>query len=73
MPSPRQIFNINGTHNQAGLIEHSVHLYIKRGGQQIQTQLFVANLGKDHIILGYPWLEAFNPNINWKEGKIVGP
>jgi hypothetical protein len=31
------------------------------------------NLGKDCIILGYPWFEAFNPNINWKEGRLLGP
>jgi hypothetical protein len=35
--------------------------------------LFVTNLGKDHIILGYPWFEAFNPKINWKEGRLLGP
>jgi Retroviral aspartyl protease len=73
IPNPRRVLNMDETQNQGGLIEHSVHLYIERGGQQIWTQFFVTNLGKDCIILGYPWLEAFNLEINWKEGKILGP
>jgi hypothetical protein len=73
LPRARQLFNVDGTHNQAGLIEESVHLYIDRGDEHIQTQLHVTNLGRDRLILGYPWLEAFNPEINWAEGKLLGP
>jgi hypothetical protein len=73
IPMPRKVLNIDGTQNQAGLIEWSVHLHLRRGEQQIRTQFFVTNLGKDYIILGYSWLKAFNPNIDWKEGKILGP
>src|SRR5580693_9156258 len=65
LPRARQLFNVDGTHNQAGLIEESVHLYIERGDEQIRTQFHVMNLGKDRIILGYPWLEAFNLQIDW--------
>jgi hypothetical protein len=28
------------------------------------------SLGKDRMILGYLFLQVFNPNINWAEGKI---
>jgi hypothetical protein len=73
LPRARQLFNVDGTHNQAGLIEESIHLYIDRGDERIQTQLHVTNLGRDRLILGYPWLEAFNPEINWAEGKLLGP
>jgi len=30
------------------------------------------NLGKEQAILGYPWLEEFNPKINWRDGKLLG-
>ena len=30
-------------------------------------------LGRDHAILGYPWLRVFNPGINWDEGRVLGP
>jgi hypothetical protein len=31
---------------------------------------FIMNLGKDRVILGYPWLEYFNPQLNWKTGVL---
>jgi hypothetical protein len=31
------------------------------------------NLGDNRILLGYPWLEEFNPNIDWKVGAMKGP
>jgi hypothetical protein len=73
LPRAQQLFNVDGTHNQAGLIEESVHLYIDRGDERIETQLHITNLGRDRLILGYPWLEAFNLEINWAEGKLLGP
>jgi hypothetical protein len=54
LPKARQLFNVDGTHNQAGLIEESVHLYIDRGDERVETQLHVTNLGGDRLILGYP-------------------
>jgi hypothetical protein len=29
-------------------------------------------LGQDRIILGYPWLREFNPEIDWEEGRLIG-
>jgi hypothetical protein len=31
----------------------------------------VTGLGKQKIILGFPWLHKYNPIINWKKGKIT--
>jgi hypothetical protein len=73
LPQPRELYNVDGTQNQDGRIERSVHLYIDNGQQCIRTPFFVMNLGRDCIILGYPWLEAFNPKIDWKEGRLLGP
>jgi len=36
-------------------------------------QFYVTNLGSDRIILGYPWLHAFNLDINWLNCKLIGP
>jgi hypothetical protein len=73
IPRPIELYNVDGTHNQAGKIEQNVQLYIDNGQQRVLTPFFVTNLGKDRIILGYPWFEAFNPKIDWKEGKLLGP
>jgi hypothetical protein len=31
---------------------------------------YLTNLGEDRTILGFPWLAAFNPKINWADGTI---
>jgi hypothetical protein len=31
----------------------------------------VTGLGKQKIILGFPWLHEYNPIIDWKKGKIT--
>ena len=36
-------------------------------------RFYVTNLGSDKMILGYPWLRAFNPDIDWPNCKLVGP
>jgi hypothetical protein len=41
----------------------------KQGGL---ISFFVTNLGHDRIVLGYPFLKRFNPDIDWKN-KIVIP
>jgi len=31
----------------------------------------VCNLGKTEVILGMPWLQAHNPEINWKTSVML--
>jgi hypothetical protein len=33
-------------------------------------RFLVTDIGEDKIILGYPWLVAFQPIINWKEAVL---
>jgi hypothetical protein len=35
-------------------------------------QFYLTGIGKDHFILGYPFLLTFNPQIDWQKGQIVG-
>ena len=30
----------------------------------------MCNLGKTEVILGMPWLQAHNPEINWETGEV---
>jgi hypothetical protein len=40
--------------------------------RQTQTHnLLVTGLGKQKIILGYPWFKQINPDINWKECTLT--
>ena len=70
---PHQVFNVDGTENQLGKVTKYCTLRITCGDMdQLQT-FYVTNLGTDRVILGYPWLEAFNPQLDWKNGTLVSP
>ena len=73
LPKPRKVLNVDGTQNKAELIEHCIHLFVKQGNKQTKFPFFVTNLGKDFIILGYPWLEEFNLTIDWGQGQVKSP
>jgi hypothetical protein len=69
---PRPVFNVDGTHNKAGTINKTIHLYVMLGDMEQCLQFYVTDLGKDRMILGYPWLKTFNPEINWAAAKMKG-
>jgi hypothetical protein len=58
--------------NQEEIISKSCVLCVQYGEQQLTQQFYVINLGQDHVILGYPWLWEFNPEIDWEEGQLLG-
>jgi len=42
-----------------------------RTGTETKTLRFlITNLGRDEVILGYPWLTAFKPIIHWKDATL---
>ena len=66
----RKIWNIDNTANQAGDITHYITLDIQTGGSRKTIQFLVTNIGYEDIILGYPWMAAFEPRFIWKHGII---
>ena len=68
-----KLHNIDGSENTAGRITHYLDLIVRRGNMRRAERFFVSNLGKDRIILGYPWLEHFDPEVDWKNAKLLGP
>ncbi len=40
-------------------------------GKTTPTRLLVSGLGKQKIILGFPWLNEHNPDIDWKTGRFT--
>ncbi len=67
---PQKIWNINNMANQAGEITHYITLDIQTGGTRKTIQFLVTNIGNEDIILGYPWMAAFEPQFTWKNGVI---
>ena len=63
--------NVDGTENKKGRITSFVQLDLTINGRTTTTQLMVTGLGKQKIILGFPWLNEHNPNIDWKTGRFT--
>ena len=64
LQKPWTIWNINGMHNKAGTIKYFVDLQVRVGSKIEEMKFLVTDLGEDKIVLGYPWLAAFQPKIN---------
>ena len=62
--------NVNGTNNSAGAITYQVEANVYYKGHVERMRMDVCNLGKTDIILGMPWLQAHNPEINWETGEV---
>ena len=65
------VYNVDGTKNKTRTITRYTDLNLKIGDKTRKTRLLVTGLGKQKIILGFPWFEEMNPEINWKKGTLV--
>jgi len=65
-----QAFNMDGTKNNTGTIEHCAWLKIQIGKKKISTRFLATGLGKEKMILGLLWLKQYNPKIDWNTGTI---
>ena len=64
LEKPLQVYNMDGTENKQGTIKYYVNLNLEINGRKITMELLVTRLGKERIILGFPWLQEQNPEIN---------
>jgi hypothetical protein len=69
---PREVFNVDGTQNKAGIITESCVIRVEKDQCSVEQRFFITNLGADRVLLGYPWLREFNPQIDWAEATIEG-
>lgn len=72
LPTPITVHNVDGTENKQGKLTHYCWLRIVKGERSKLQRFYITSLGKDCIILGYPFLYEFNPVINWRNRKIMG-
>ena len=70
LDKPRKLFNVDGTENKSGELRFYMDLQVHTGGQRIDLQFFLSDLGEYKAILGYPWFTATQPKIDWKRGWI---
>ena len=70
MATPRKLFNVDGTENKSGELQHYVDLQTKTRAHTTTLCFFLSDLGEYKAILGYPWFAAVQPRIDWKWGWI---
>jgi hypothetical protein len=64
LDEPVKAYNVDGTENKGGTINAYVNLEFKLGDRKFNKCFYVTGLGKQKIILGFPWLHKYNPIIN---------
>jgi len=70
LKKPLLVRNMDGIVNVGGAITHQVECNMFFKGHMERARMDVCNLGKTEVILGMPWLAAYNPEINWKKGEV---
>jgi len=70
LDQPVKAYNVDGTENKKGLIKSYVDLEFHLGEKKFSERFYITGLGKQKIILGFPWLHKHNPIIDWKKGEI---
>jgi len=70
---PVTIRNMDGMNNSTGAITYQVEVNMYYKSHVERMRMDICNLGRTEVILGIPWLQAHNPEINCKtrEVKII--
>ena len=70
LPTPKKLYNVDNTTNKEGMITHYVDLDVYTNKIHKEMRFLVAGIGKEDVLLGYPWLATFHPEFAWREGRI---
>jgi len=70
LQKPRKIWNIDNMANQAGSITHYIDLNIQTNSIRKTIHFLITNIGNEDVVLGYPWMAAFEPQFTWRNGVI---
>lgn len=68
--NPIIVHNVDGTRNKKGLITDCVKITLDINDRKGTVIAHVTGLGKQRLILGYPWLQDWNPDVDWKLGSL---
>jgi len=70
LKKPLLVRNTDRIVNVGGAITHQVECNMFFKGHVERARIDVCNLGKTEVILGMPWLAAYNLEINWEKGEV---
>ena len=66
------VHNVDGSINKNGNIDSYVWLKVKFKKEEKNMKFYLTSIRKECFILGYPFLETFNPAVDWKSGNLGG-
>jgi len=67
---PIMVRNVDRTNNSREAITHQVEANVYYKGHVERMRMDICDLGKMEVILGMPWLQAHNPEINWETREV---
>ena len=70
LEKPLPVNNVDGSPNKKGQVTHIASFFIKMGGIIHKETFHTMKCRKDNLILGLPWLNQINLQIDWKNKHI---
>ena len=67
---PQKLQNADGSPNAGGGLTHFTELEVFTGDEPHRLRFYIANMGPDDLVLGYPWFAATNVQPNWTKGTL---
>ena len=70
LSQPIPVYNVDGSPNEAGSIDRVVDIIMTYNGHSERILFAVTRLGKQSMILGFPWLKKHNPEICFRTRSV---
>ena len=70
MENPRKLQNADGSPNAGGGLKYYTELEVVTGDTPHLLHFYIADMGPDDLILGYPWFAATNAHPDWTTGTL---
>ena len=64
-PTPITAYNVDGTPNTRGTIQWTATISFSSGTFSDMVKFMIVRLSQPQVILGMPWLQKWNPKIDW--------
>ena len=67
---PQKLQNADGSPNAGGGLTHFTELEVFTGDTPHVLCFYIADMGPDNLVLGYPWFTATNAQPDWATGTL---
>jgi hypothetical protein len=68
---PRRVLAVDRREVASGPVTHDAMVELTINNHHETIRLHCITIGNSPIIVGLPWLKRHNPNIDWREGRVI--